>query len=464
MKKLLKYILPVVLIAFTVSSCSDKLELDPHQSVNADVALKDLTGLELALTGAYDAIQDESSYGQDNIQIGEVLTSEIYWDGSYNSYIEISNKALTTANGEASGLWIQAYDGINRVNRILEAIENGSVEESAEYDANKDRIKGEALFIRGILEYQLVTFFAKPVGSTADNSHLGVPIMLKATNNSDDAALKPARNTVAENYEQIISDLSIAAELLPDDNGNNADKFAAKGFLSRVYLMYGMNDEAAAVSNEVIASGKYELLDDITAFFTIKNINESVFEVQMTASDNLGGQNQSLANYWWDQERDEIHVPQAVIDRYEDGDARKTGWFYTANDKWYSAKYTDTEQNTPVLKYSEILLNRAEALAADGFNQEALDLVNQVRSRAGVADAVATTQEELVSVIRNERKLEFVHEGIRINDLKRWKEPIGYSNRSLEGQTVSWDDNSVVLPIPQREMDINENLIQNEGY
>lgn len=473
MKKMIKYIIPIALIAVLFSACEDKLELTPYNAMAEDEALSTYNGLSLAVTGVYDAIQDDQAYGQDYIMVNEILNDDINFDGSFTSYREIADKAILTNNVEARGLWIRAYDGINQANKILYAMENNTINDPA-YDRNKEKMRGEMLYIRGILHWQLISFFAQPPGYTADNSHPGVPIMTDATMEPADAEYYPARESVADVYSQIIDDLTTAADLLPDNNPKRATKFSAYGFLSRVYLQLGEDQQAADAANEVLISGIYSLNADPVVNFNRKNSSESVFEIQMTESDNLSNQNNSLADYWSMTERDEIHIPVEVINRYDDGDLRKSSFFDfraveqedgTIDTIWYSAKWTDIYENVPVLRLPEIMLNRAEALAnLNGLDQDAVNLVNDIRDRSEMGPVDPESGDELMEAIKHERLLELVHEGIRINDLRRWRsEEIGNSNATNEF-TVPWNADNMILPIPQREMDVNDNLEQNPGY
>jgi len=241
-----------------------------------------------------------------------------------------------------------------------------------------------------------------------------------------------------------------------------------------VYLQNGQNSEAEAAAEQVITSNMFSLLSDPVKCFKTKNTQETLFEIQMTESDNIANINESLANYFYIEERNEIHIPQEVIDRYEDGDLRKTNFFYsystenedgTTNTVWYSNKWTDIYQNVPTIRYSEVLLNRAEALAnMNGNDAEAVNMVNKVRTRAGVEEIDPGSAEELMDAIKNERMLELVNEGIRVNDLRRWRSTEIENSNSTNQFTVSWDANHMILPIPQRERDVNENLTQNPGY
>jgi hypothetical protein len=113
------------------------------------------------------------------------------------------------------------------------------------------------------------------------------------------------------------------------------------------------------------------------------------------------------------------------------------------------------------------VLNRAEALAQlDGINNESLDLINELRERAGL-DALNASdfadKEAFIAQILEERRKELAFEGHRRMDLLRNNLPLRpesdtYFDDSKPGQ------NRTILPIPQRELDINTGLIQNPGY
>lgn len=445
------------------SSCSKELDLEPRQSINADEALDSYDKLENALTGAYDGIQSGNSYGQAIIQLNELLADNIHWQGSLTSYTEVAEKLINTSNDEASGLWIQSYDIINRSNRVIDKINENSLS-GGTYDANKDRMKGEALFLRGITYFELTRFFSQPLndGETGENTE-AVPLILHGVSTVEQAKHFPQRDNAKACYEQVITDLTAAAELLPATNGDRATTWAAKAILSRVYMALNNYEMAGKMADDVIKSAQYDLMPNVMTFITTKNSQESIFEVQMRTSDNLGGQNASLADYWSPAERGEISIPEAVVNRYTTNDNRRA-WFREVDGQWYTNKYTDVAANVPVVRYAEILLNRAEALAMTtaGVDDEAVNMVNKVRERAGIDNIDPQDHDELVLAIKNERVMELVHEGHLFNDYKRWKKTdIGFSSGN---GTLPWNDPRFVFPIPQRERDVNANLSQNTGY
>jgi hypothetical protein len=205
------------------------------------------------------------------------------------------------------------------------------------------------------------------------------------------------------------------------------------------------------------------MLTDVTAFYTQENTAESIFELQHTATDNLSTTNGSLNDYFNPAERGDITIRKSLIDMYADGDKR-LAWYFFEADAWWSAKYLSAETNVFLMRYSEMLLNRAEALVELGTNTtEAIELLNAVRSRAGVATFDQGT-EDLRMAIRLERQKEFATEGHYIHDLKRWRATNIGSSRPESNATVAWNANSLIFPIPQREIDVNPNLEQNPGY
>lgn len=475
-KSIYKISLFAALIGLMVTGCSKELDIEPRQSVNSETAMDTYEGLEGAIVGAYDGIQDNASYGQDVIQLAEILADGAYWQGSYASYSEVADKAMNTNNTEASSLWIQSYDVINRTNLILDKIHSNTLS-GGDYENNKDRIKGEALYIRAITYFELVRFFSAPLDMDEDGADvLGVPLMVKGVTSTESAQLLPVRASVKACYTQILEDLDQAQNLLPSYNEDRATSWAAKAMLSRVHMTLRNWELAAGFAREVVASGEFFLQPDVMTFLTTKNTGESIFEVQMRDSDNLGNNNQSLSDYWSKEERGEIVVPKAVVHSFASIDSRRQKWFEyelkslsggAVDTIYYSRKYKAPADNVPVIRLSEMMLNLAEAVLMEDntINSEAVDMLNQIRERAGLADINVTSHEELLAAVKAERKRELIHEGHLINDYRRWQEmEIGYAREVLVGQSVAWNYDKLVFPIPQREKDVNPNLEQNTGY
>ena len=163
-----------------------------------------------------------------------------------------------------------------------------------------------------------------------------------------------------------------------------------------------------------------------------------------------------------------------LLDAFETGDQRKAKWLakntVSGIEYWYPFKYkqrtvatgSTANENEITLRLPEQYLIRAEARAQLNNTDGAIDDLNLVRYRAGLAATSASTKEEIINAVMNERRVEhFTEWGHRWLDLKR-------TNRS--GTTLSplkgsdWQDTDILWPIPQNELLYNSNLIQNPGY
>jgi starch-binding outer membrane protein, SusD/RagB family len=160
------------------------------------------------------------------------------------------------------------------------------------------------------------------------------------------------------------------------------------------------------------------------------------------------------------------------MNAFETGDLRKALWtkkVTTKNESWYHAyKYKLTTNTgtsaeyTILFRLAEMYLIRAESNAKLNHLEEAKEDLNKIRNRAGLTNTNAVTQEEVLTAIAKERRLEFFTEqGHRFFDLKR----TGKADEVLSLAKPNWNSNHIVLPLPENELLLNENLLpQNTGY
>lgn len=471
MKKYFDYksYLMIAIAGLFFSACSDKLDIEPRQSIGENVALTDYTGVQNALIGAWDALQHPDFLGANFVMNAELMSGNIYWGGSFTNFSDIADKRILPNNASTQPFWMQGYQAIDRANKIIDVVKEGNISEPV-YLENKDRILGNALVIRAISHFELVRVFGQPPGFTSDNSHLGVPVITRGTYIPADAEFV-SRETVANVYSQVIKDLEDAAELLP---ANAVKPFpsthTANALLARVYLENRDWEKAAELSLEVINSEVYSLNESPVSFYSSAFSSESILEIAHTESDNPRNTRADLANYWSPYERADISVPPSVLEIFEESDQRKNLYFNIDSDEtieWFSNKYSNQSDNVPYFRYAEILLIRAEAMAMlnpDIVPEEAVDLLGIIRERSNAGHAIPETPEELLAAIMLEREKELKHEGSLFYDLKRWRrDDVGFS-RAGNQDFISWDDSRMIYPIPQREMDVNPNLDQNPGY
>ncbi len=451
MKNIFCPILVLFALVQLLSSCNKKLDVTPPQYLPPGIVLSTSDNVIKALNGAYDAISYSSALGGDMQLYSELLAAngEIFWDGTYNQPDEIFQKAILTNNSFVASTWAGAYSANNICNNILNAI--GVVDADAQ-----DRVKGEALFLKGLLYFELVTLYAKPYSDGNANTNLGLQIVSQPTrDNISDANYTP-RSTVAATYDTIINELTQAQQLLPESNGVYATKYAAAAILSRVYLQMGDYQKALDAANAVIASGKYALTDTYAEEFNNSaNTTEDIFAIQVSA---LDGYN-DMQLFWSTTEdgaRDgDVDVEQEHIDLYEDGDARKDFFYIDADDVYRSGKWKLLNKNLSIIRLAELYLTRAECNFRLGTSAGATPFadIKTIRSRAGLSTAQSYITLDNILL---ERKLELAHEGQAIQDVKRLKE-------TVDG--FDYDANELVLPIPLREVNAaNGALVQNDGY
>ncbi|GAB3893881.1 RagB/SusD family nutrient uptake outer membrane protein [Larkinella knui] len=454
-------------LAIGLTACDSKLDLEPRQSVDAATALSSAQDIESALIGAYGifsgtggGLADGELYGTNLLLLPDLLAPDNYvaWRGTFASYREVVNRQMLATNAEAQRTWITAYQVINVANNILGALDK------VQNADQKAAIEGEARFLRGIMYFELVRLYALPWGATAANDQAGVPLILRATLTQEQAAETKARNTVAQVYTQVIDDLTKASTLMPEENDLRATKFSALAFLSRVYLQQSDYAKALAAANQVIASGNYQLNPTVTSVFRNRNTAESIFEIQENTQNNPGTSNDGLTTLYASIPaggsavgRGDIQILNTFVESYDPKDTRRTDLFYIgvkgAGTRYYTGKWADFYANIPVIRFSEMLLTRAECnlRLSSATGAKPADDLNAVRTRAGVAPIAALT---LVDVLK-ERQQELAFEGVRLHDIKRTKGKTG---------DLNWNDPKLVLPIPKREIDANSLLVQNQGY
>lgn len=481
----IKSLLAVFLIAFTAVSCDSLLDIEPRQQINVETAIKTVDDVQLLLISAYEGIKGTLGsneggelWGGNFNYFSELLATsgDIAWVGSFEEQREMGRKALTTTNVQVRDCWIRGYEVINIVNLVLD---NLDVIEDAD---EKARIEGEAKCIRGMVYFELARFWGLPYQAGQTNSQPAVPIILTPTVSTDDISY-PARSSVEDVFAQAIADLSSAETLLTpfEDNGGYLSTYAASGYLSRIYLQQGLYAMAAQKADRVIQSGLYSLEADILgAFNNTALVGEDVFAIRQTATSNYGENNSGLATHYASlagQGRGDMEVSAAFLTLYGPNDRRGglmtntvpnvtqidnvTEMYYIGvgdgNDGGINcAKYGDSRRNFPVIRLAEMYLTRAEgnfeAGAPYAGGVAPVDDINTIRLRAGTNPVGSVDRD----VIRLERYLELCWEGFRLHDLKRWQIDIDASN--------PWNAGNLVLPVPEREIEVNTSLEQNPYY
>ncbi|WP_165501388.1 RagB/SusD family nutrient uptake outer membrane protein [Pedobacter psychrodurus] len=456
MKNYLKNIIAGGLILLSISSCKKQLEIEPKQSISSGVALSSPSDVQNALTGAYTVLASGDLYGTNLVFLPDIYASNNYlnWTGTFSTYRDISNKSIISTNADVLRTWTSAYKAINVANTVISAL-------SVVTDPTaKSTIEGKALFIRGIMHFELVRLYALPFDATGTNTNLGVPIITKAVQTTDDIVYSTPRNTVSEVYTAVENDLKASITNLSSAD----DKYASMAFLARVYLQEGKYALARDMANDIITSSPYSLItSSLEVPFRTKKSSEGIFEIAQNEQSNAGTSNDGLATFYssyqnstgGDVGRGDASVNINFYNSFETGDKRQTELIYDgdgAKSGKFTKKWYDYFGNIPVARITEQYLIRAECNFRLGTTIGATPAsdINALRTRAGLGNVVPT-----LAIILNEREKELDYEGFRLHDYKRTKRSIG---------TFSYNDPKLVFPIPDRELSANKGLVQNPGY
>ena len=370
-------------------------------------------------------------------------------------------------------VWEAHYDGIQRANQALSRLPDFELEANL-----KDRLIGEATFLRALMYFRLVKTFG------------GVPLISEVPEIDSDPETLLRRASTEDTYAFIEEDLTEAIILLPEKSEfplselGRATKGAAKTLLAKVSMYQNKWDQVLSLTNEVINSGEYSLTPDYAEVWKLEGENneESIFEIQgrgelpaagiLEYSVSQGAR--GLGGWGWG-----FNTPtEDLANFYEEGDTRRDATIIFRgeilfdgrevpntvsnpryNQKAYSSRFTDqseSDKNIRILRYAEVLLMNAEAATQTGG--DALTPLNQVRNRAGLADLSSADQ----AAVWRERRAELAFEHDRYFDLVRQ----GRAGVVLRAHGKPFvDGKHEVFPIPQQQINISNGiLVQNNGY
>ena len=440
-----------------LAGCEKRLDIGPYQSISEDRALNTEGDVNVTLIGAYDGLQSAANLGGEIQVLNDLIgnTPEINFTGTFAGLNDAYNGLMVANNSFAATTWASCYSVINRANNVLSAVDKVTSSPAA-----KSRVEGEALFLRGLMYFELVRLYAKTIGDGDANSNPGVPIVLTPTRGVADEDYRP-RASVKAVYDQVVADLTKAESLLPSSNGFRATKWSAASILSRAHLMLKNYGEAANAANRVIAGSGRTLNPDFTRlWFTFINGGgtmpaEYLFGVKVTTQDGANSINtyfgRTISNIPGTAGRSDCKIRTSHIAQYEPGDRRN--YFILSGGSYYTQKHLDRFGDVPVIRLAEMYLTRAESNFRNNTSVGATPLqdVNTIRSRAGLT-ALTTVS---LNAITRERALELAWEGHSLQESKRLQRNVG---------TIPWNSPKLIMPIPQREMDVNKNLVQNAGY
>lgn len=467
-------------------------------SINVQSFYKSADDAVLAVNGAYSVLQHRGLYKRQYFTIDYVSGDFTITEGGFQYSNLPGFRFLPSEDNLVFSTWNTCFLGVARCNVVIEKVPEIEMDEDL-----KKRIVAEATFLRGLYNFHLVTFYG------------GIPIVKEVINSPGHEDFNAQRKTLEESWAAVVEDFGFAAQNLPhfdaygDADVGRASAGAAQGYLGKSYLYQGKYEEARNAFAPIIAGefGPYQLVD-FEDNFTDANENnaESLFEVNFNggvgnvwAGDDTGGETESTyqgtefgprrfanafpsddLNSFFDQfpEEEVVRRPLTIA---RAGDTWRS-WDpivlddpdnYPWNARIHNAggssairknnlgpdeSMLQSHINVRLMRYADVLLMFAEAEnQQNGPTQAAYDAVNLVRQRAQVSPFPAgLTKEQFFQRIKDERRLELSFEQLRYFDLQRWGE-----GDQMPGFTANKNE---LFPIPESEMILNPNLVQNPGW
>lgn len=460
-------IMVFICLVMTLSCSNDFLDIQPKQAVTTEQALLTIGDFKAASIGIYDGFSSSNYYGRYFVLAPDIMSDDIKQNASANRASDWAAYAgSSTDNNNLSGnVWSIMYEVINRSNMII--LNDIEVIPSLQDELND--IKGQAYAARALAHFDLVRLYAQHYTYTSDASHLGVPIVTVI-----EPFEKPARNTVKEVYDQIIADFNMALGLI--SNRKNSFFLTETGvyaLLSRVYLYKEDWENAVDAADKVLNSNLYSLVntENYLSIFNTDHSSESIFEINMHETDNRGSD--ALGGMYLVTGYGDYLPSKDLLNIIPDNDVRNNLY---VTDPMLSGDYASKRvnkydnllglNNTPVIRLSEVILNRAEANAhITGAEGEAQADLNKIRQRGlPTAPNTTATGAALIEEILNERRIELANEGHRLWDLTRYKKGVHRTDCTSNVCDVTYPSDRFVLAIGQKEVDVNSNLVQNPGY
>ena len=473
----------IAIITLLFSSCSkDFLEVTPSEPT-PEVALSDPEVAPELVNAIYNKFLNFNMSSFPWIGITEIASDNANKGsspGDTGTYqLDLDQYTFTATSPCFRLLWENHYQTIGRANQALLYLPELDIDEPL-----KNRLIGEAKFLRALVYFRLVQMFGD------------IPIIDKVPDvtNEEDINKAFVRQPIAAVYELIAEDLSDAIAFLPlkseyasRDTGR-ATRGAAQTLLAKVALYQQNWQSVFDLTQQVINSGEYSLEPNYEDIWKedFENGVESIFEIQGRGEPPVYGVNnyhvsqgaRGQGGWGWG-----FNEPsQDLVNSYEAGDTREDGTIIFVGEVLYDGRmvpatvenprynqkayvsmdYVSNDKNVRLFRYAEVLLMHAEAANELNNSSTAETMLNTVRTRAGLPDTTAANQQEYRMAIWNERRWELAFEHDRIFDLRRQgrvaEVMLAHGVPFIEGKHE-------LYPIPEDQIAQSGGLLeQNPGY
>lgn len=468
-----RYAYVFILILIAGVSCEKFLDVgNPQDMIAAAYVYESNTSAAAAMTSVYYDLVQKGGFTQgiSGISIGCGAAADEL-DVFPNTVLR-EFYTNTVSVGSGGGYWSSLYKSIYRANAVIEGLKNGKSLSSKV----RQHLIGEAKFVRAFCYFYLVNLYGN------------VPILTSPDYRENQDKERQPSSIV---YDQILNDLRESEQFLSEDYLNadvlsvtterlRPNKWVAKALLARVYLYLGNWVNAVEKSNEIIQ--RNDLFDTVPLNDVfVRNSKESIWQLQSSY-------NNPDANYWGtfdgrafiletppNELENPVWLSRSLFATFELSDKRRSSWInvYTlGTDVYhYSFKYKQNKPDvTPseyltVFRLSEMYLVRGEAKARLGEINGARADLNIIRNRAGLHPVLSSDPNTIIDSILHERRVElFAEWGHRWLDLKRTGLIDKVMLKAVVDKGGVWNSNKALFPLPERDILLNPNLKQNDGY
>ncbi|QES88648.1 RagB/SusD family nutrient uptake outer membrane protein [Rhizosphaericola mali] len=506
------------ILGLVATSCSKKLDQSNPNLETTETFWKDSSDALQGINAAYAPLLLDGGYMRFSPILLDVRGDDVMSNSGWTAIAQAAKFTLGTSVADGYGFAFDAYyEGIYRCNQVIKNVPDINMD-----DDIKNRVLGQAYFLRGLYYFHLVNMWGR------------VPLPTTPAASSVDYTV--TQSTEEEGWQRVEDDFTAAIPLLPTSYNNvsgsdqgelgRATQGAAMAYLGKTYLFTKQYDKAAAEFKAVIDLGVYGLMDNYGDNFTesFENNKESIFEVQFSTT--VGGTVlgwQGIPNSTWakvsaravtygapnfgytDVQLTESAYNEFLQEKSADGsvDLRlgETMFYNKPNEPLYFKDFQTIYAGTPYLnqffakkyenwstkadefdwksginerlmRYSDVLLMYAEAENELGNVSECANYITLVRNRAKLTvrttEFASYSQDQMRTQISHERLLEFCLEGHRFDDIKRWgwlADPTKLAALKLrDSEFNNYIPGKEYYPIPQTEIDNNPNVTQNKTY
>lgn len=450
----------------TLSSCS--LDTEPSTSLSESTAITSASDLKNALNGiGYILSEDQMLYGSEYGIYADLLTNEFKIARDYGHTSRISQYTITKNDELPDYAYSLFYMAAANCNKALQ-LSAGLPE-----DATIKDLKGQLYAWRGLIHFDLARMFAHIPSTVSDVNAENSGIVLSTE--VFEPTYKGKRSTLKQTYDQVIADLTTAMGLMDPTNTKVTGYFnyyAALAIRARAYLYMGEYGKALADAKEVIKDGGYTLYTpaNYEKVWAQEGTSESIFELLITSTHN--SQRYSLGYY-----TDASGYPECALAdegkvltylKSTPADIRskmikEQAVSGVAGTHFFPAKYPGRDglyvNNPKIIRLSEIYLIAAEAeLKGNNDGGAAAKYINDIEKNrvTGYTDVATVTIDDII--------FEYEKELFAENQIAFafWRNKQSIKNQV--GSTINYNDNRTILPIPQREIDYDSTLKQNDGY